>query len=65
MWTIGTTVHMLNASVIVGLTQSVVKKIDATHFVSRVSVNRGQLAESKNKKSNYSITCHNKGTALN
>lgn len=56
---------MLNTGVNVGLTQPIVRKIDTTRFVSRVSVNGGQLAERKNEKSNYSINCHNKGKALN
>lgn len=55
---------MLNTGVIGGLTWPIVRSINVIRFVSRVNVNRGQLAESKNKKSNYSITCHNKGKAL-
>lgn len=45
-----TSVHMLNTGVIVGLTQTIVRKIDMTRFVSSVGVNGGQLAESKNEK---------------
>lgn len=59
-----TSVHMLNTGVIVGLTQTIVRKIDVTCFVFSVNVNGGQLAKSKNEKSNYSITCYNKGKAL-
>lgn len=62
---IRTSVHILTTSVSAGLTQPIVRKIDATRFVSRVNVNGGQLAESKNEKSNYSITSHNTGKGLN
>lgn len=59
-----TSSHTLNTGVTVGLTRTIVKKIDVTRVVWRVRVNGGQLAESKKEKSNYSITCHNKGKAL-
>lgn len=51
---------MINTVVIAGLVEPIVIEIKMTLTVSRVNVNGGQLAQSKNERSNYSITYHNK-----